>query len=50
MQFCEGSPPQGLSEARRGSTVLSDMLTVTDPPRGRPVGDCGGHAPGESGV
>jgi len=35
---CEGSPPQGLSEARRGKEVFFDLMLVTDPPRGRPVG------------
>jgi len=37
----ECSPPQGLSEQRRGSAVFSDMLIVPDPPRGRPVGGGG---------
>jgi hypothetical protein len=31
---CEGSPPQGLSEARRGKEVFFDLMLVTDPPRG----------------
>jgi len=39
----EGSPPQGLSEPRRGSAVFSDMLIVPDPPRGRPVGGGGNY-------
>jgi len=43
MKFCEGSPPQGPSGARRGSTVFSDMLIITDPPRGRPFGNGGVH-------
>jgi len=41
--FYEGSPPQGLSEARRGSAVFANMLIDTDPPRGRPVGGGGVH-------
>ena len=41
--FYEGSPPQGLSEARRGGTVFADRLIDTDPPRGRPVKDGGVH-------
>jgi hypothetical protein len=32
-----------LSEARRGSAVFTNMLTGTDPPRGRPVGGGGVH-------
>jgi len=43
MKFYEGSTPQGLSEARRGSAVFTNMLTGTDPPRGRPVGGGGVH-------
>jgi len=39
----EGSPPQGPSGARRGSAVFSDMLIITDPPRGRPFGGGGVH-------
>jgi len=41
--FYEDSPPQGLSEARRGSAVFATMLIDTDPPRGRPVGGGGVH-------
>ena len=41
--FMRLPPPQGLSEARRGSAVFADMLTDTDPPRGRPVGGGGVH-------
>jgi len=41
--FYEGSPPQGLSEARRGSAVFTNMLIDTDPLRGRPVGGSGVH-------
>jgi len=37
----DGFLPQGLSEARRGSTVFTHMLTGTDPLRGRPVGSSG---------
>jgi hypothetical protein len=36
------SPP-GLSEVRRGSAVFTNMLTGTDPLRGRPVGGSGVH-------
>jgi hypothetical protein len=40
----EGSPPQGLSEARRGREFVRDFkLFVTDPPRGRPAGGGGVH-------
>jgi len=35
---CEASPPQGLSEARRGNAVSSKIFPVIDPPRGRPFG------------
>jgi len=34
MQFQEETPPQGLSEARRGSAVFANILTDTDPSRG----------------
>jgi hypothetical protein len=37
----EGSPPQGLSEARRGKEVFA--FTVPKPRRGRPFGDGGVH-------
>ena len=40
--FIDGSPPQGLSEARRGSAMFTNMLSDTDPPWGRPVGGRGG--------
>jgi hypothetical protein len=33
----EGSPPQGLSEPRQGSSVFFFDSAVIDPPRGRPV-------------
>jgi hypothetical protein len=33
--------PLGLSEARRGSAVFTNMLIDTDPLRGRPVGESG---------
>ncbi len=33
MYFYEGSPPQGLSEARRGNVVFTNMLIDIDPPR-----------------
>jgi hypothetical protein len=39
----EGSPPQGLSEARRGREVLCVLILILDPPRGRPVGGGGVH-------
>ena len=39
----DGFPPQGLSEAQRGSAVFTHMLTGTDPLRGRPVGGSGVH-------
>ena len=35
--------PLGLSEARPGSAVFTNMLIDTDPPRGRPVGGGGVH-------
>ena len=38
--------PHGLSEARRGGTVFTNMLIDTDPPRGRPVGGGGVHRKG----
>jgi hypothetical protein len=43
IEIYEDHPPQGLSEARRGSVVFPNMLTDTDPPRGRPVGGGGVH-------
>jgi hypothetical protein len=43
MKFQDGSPPQGLSEALRGSAVFANMLIDTDPPRGRSVGGGGVH-------
>jgi hypothetical protein len=39
----DGFPPQGISEARRGSAVFTHMLNGTDPLRGRPVGGSGVH-------
>ena len=41
-------PPQGLSEARRGGRFFENFtnilhFSVTDPPRGRPVGGGGVH-------
>jgi hypothetical protein len=41
--FYEGSPHQGLSEARQGNAVFTNMFIDTDPPRGRPVGGGGVH-------
>jgi len=41
--FMWAPSPLGLSEARRGSAVFINMLTGTDPPRGRPVGGEGVH-------
>jgi len=41
--FVAGSPVQGHISARQGRFLSSDMITVTDPPRGRPVGGGGGH-------
>jgi len=43
MKFCEGSPPQGPSGARRGSPVVSNRLPGINPPRGRPFGGGGVH-------
>jgi len=43
MQFQEENPPLGLSGARWGSTAYANILTGTDPPRGRSVGDGGVH-------
>ena len=40
LTISESSPPQGLSEARRGRE-FHDNLSVIDPPRGRPVGGGG---------
>ena len=34
MQFQEDPPPQGLSEARRGSEVFTNMFIDTNPPQG----------------
>jgi len=42
--FMRAPSPHGLSEARRGSAGFPNMLTGTDPPRGRPVGG-GGFIP-----
>jgi len=39
----EGSPLQGPFGARRGRSVFFKMLTVVDPPRGRPFGGGGVH-------
>ena len=36
----DGTPPQGLSGARRARNFL---ILVTDPPRGRPIGGGGVH-------
>jgi hypothetical protein len=38
----EGSPPQGLSEARRGKFLF--CCQEFEPPRGRPIGGGGGIA------
>jgi len=38
----DGFPPQGLSEVRRGSAVFTNMLTGTDPLRGRPISGAAG--------
>ena len=40
--YCEGYPPQGLSEARRGRKMLLKFLVI-DPPQGRPFGGGGVH-------
>ena len=40
--LCHGSPPQGLSEARRAAGWFSCFL-VTKPLRGRPIGGGGTH-------
>ena len=37
----DGTPPQGLSEARRAEFFLK--CYVTDPPQGRPFGGGGNH-------
>jgi hypothetical protein len=71
LQISEGSPPQGLSEARRGDVVspfiwqnnpsflginlainslVRGILSVIDPPRGRPFGGGGVHHIGGMGV
>jgi len=39
--FMKAPSPHGLSEARRGSAVFTNMLTDTDPPRGAPSGAAG---------
>ena len=39
----DGFPSQGLYEIRRGSAVFTNMLTGTDPLRGRPFGGSGVH-------
>ena len=41
-KYCEGYPPQGLSEARRDREMLLKFLVI-DPPRGRPFGGGGVH-------
>ena len=38
----DGTPPQGLSEARRAGNFF-ELFSVTDPPRGRPFGGGGNH-------
>ena len=38
---CDGTPPQGLSEARRAGVIFE--LFVTNPPRGRPFGGGGDY-------
>jgi len=40
--YYEYPPPQGLSEARRDREVVRE-LSVTEPPRGRPIGGGGVH-------
>jgi hypothetical protein len=49
INFYDGSPPQGLSEPRRGSSVFSE-IKVVDPPRGVPSGAAADIITGGMGV